>query len=296
MSGFFVFVIVLALILIGGYFKAKREANSTPLRRSFNRAASNWNQADPKHRARMLESVGVFEHSPSFAVYLTSTWAQLDLNLCALLAATMDASRDSPNLLERTAGSIAQNPAMDELKLQPQTAVTVGLISAIPHLAAELYREAAKKTGALGVSNPVFTECVFDLLLVGVFEKTLAFADDKNLASLFVDAIVFEALGKAPSAPDHPAIFSGETDGHRGIAKYALAMKHSSPGNPDPGTRLFGTEYARAKGNHQKLTEVFDEVLYIRRAGTWIAEKVLFGRFPTQEEMGALPNAIKAAE
>ncbi len=245
----------------------------------------------------MLASIGIFEQSPSFAIYLTSTWAQLDLQLCALLAATMDAIREDPIFSIKDSTQLtATNPALDGLRRLPQTAITAGLTAAVPTLAQELHREAAKQAGALGVSNPVFAECVFDLLLVGVFEKTLAFADDKILASLFVDAIVFEALGKAPSVPDHPAIFSGETDGHRGIAKYALAIKHSSPGNPDPGTRLFGTEYARAKGNHQKLTEVFEEVLYIRRTGTWIAERVLFGRFPTQEEMDVLPNAIKAAE
>lgn len=120
MSGVLLFVIFFALILLGGYFKAKREANSTPLKRSFNRAASLWNHADPKHRAMMLASIGVFEHSPSFAVYLASTWSQLDLKMCALLAATIDAIRENSTVTpEELVRSMERSPALKELESQP---------------------------------------------------------------------------------------------------------------------------------------------------------------------------------
>jgi hypothetical protein len=312
MSGFLVFVVFLALILVGGYFKAKREANSTPLKRSFNRAASLWNQADPKHRAMMLASVGVFEHTPSFSVYEASTWARLDLKICALLAATIDEIRTAPMFPAEVvahspeqnpvpaievAHSTERNPALDELKLLPQTAITAGLIAAMPSLAAELYGEAAKQANALGISDPVFTDCIFDLELVGVFEKAMTFTGDKNLASLFVDAMIFNATGKSPSVPAGADMSAGLTHQHRGLAKYALAKKYYSV--PDPGAWLFGAEYARAKGNALDPAYVVaagKSVLYIRRTGAWMTEKALTGKSPAQDEMDALPNAIRRSD
>jgi hypothetical protein len=300
MSGFLGFVVFLAVIFVAGYYMAKKEANSTPLKRSFNRAALLWNQADPKHRAMMLESIGVFEHSPAFAVYLASTWAQLDLNMCALLAATFDAIRAAPTPpVEKSAQPTRRNPALDELKQLPQTAITAGLIAAMPGLATELYGEAAKAANALGIADPAFADCVFDLQLVGAFEQAMIFTGDRNLASLFVDAMIFQATGKAPSVPSHAEIISGETSEHRGIAKYVLATKHSSSGLSDPGAWAFGAEYARAIGGEWDLTNVVvpgQSVLFIRRTGVWATERALTGKFPTKEEMDALPNAIRMSE
>jgi len=306
MGGFIGFVVFLALIAVAGYFKAKKEANSTPLKRSLNRAASLWNQADPKHRAMMLASIGILEHSPSFAVYLNSTWAQLDFNMCALLAATIDVIRESPTVLEEptlplkaSAPATERNPALDELRRLPQTAITAGLIAAVPGLATELHREAAQQAKVLGITDPAFTDCVFDLELVGAFEKAMVFTGDQNLASLFVDAMVFKATGKPPSVPSHDEIISGLTRDHRGVAKYALARKHSSLTNLDSGAWLFTKEYVGAKGeelNPANIVAGGRSVLTIRRTGVWVTEKALTGKSPTQEEMDSLPNAERLSE
>lgn len=292
MGGFLGFLVFLAVILIAGYFKAKKDANSTPLKRSLNRAALLWNQADPKHRAMMLESIGVFEHSQSFAVYLASTWAQLDLNMRALLAATFDAIRAAPTPpVEIFAQPTRRNPALDELKQLPQTAITAGLIAAMPGLASELYGEAAKGANVLEVSDPVFTDCMFDLHLVGAFERAKIFTGDPSLASLFVDAMVFHATGKSPRMPPDADMIAGLTHQYRGVNKYAVARKYFPVRDPAP--LLFGREYARAKGNSQNQADVDRGILVglvARQAGAWATDMALTGKAPTEEEMGALDN------
>ena len=76
MTGLLVFLAFLALILIGGYYKAKKEPNSTPLKRSLNQAGAIWNRADPKNRATMLASIGIFETLR----HLQSIWLLLGPN------------------------------------------------------------------------------------------------------------------------------------------------------------------------------------------------------------------------
>jgi hypothetical protein len=208
-------------------------------------------------------------------------------------------SEAMPNIpsVQKSAHPTEWNPALDELKMLPQTAITAGLIAAIPSLAAELYVEATKQAMELGISDVVFTECILDLELAAVFEKAMTFTGDINLASLFVDALIFKATGKSPSEPAGVDMIAGLTHQHRGLTKYAFAKKYFSVS--DPGAWLFGQEYAIAKGvglDPFYVVAAGKSVLYIRRAGAWAAEKALTGKIPTQEEMDALPNAIKKAE
>ena len=202
----------------------------------------------------------------------------------------------TPNECEVGAQSTGWNPALDELKRLPQTAITVGLIAAIPPLTSELLGQARNEAASLEISDANFIECIFDLELTSAFERAMAFAQDRNLVSLFIDAMVFMATGKTPSAPTGVDMIAGLTNQHRGIAKYAISKKFYSV--PDPGAWLFGAEYARAKGNAQDpmlAVAAGGSVLYIRRAGAWATEKALTGKTPTQQEMDALPNAMMMA-
>ncbi len=200
------------------------------------------------------------------------------------------------SLGEEGAQSTDWNPALNELKRLPQTAIAAGLIAAIPSLTTELLAEARNQAVSLEIRDAEFIECILDLELTSAFERAMEFAQDRNLVSLFIDAIVFKATGKSPSAPVGVDMMAGLTHQHRGIAKYALARKYYSV--PDPGAWLFGAEYARAKGNAQDpilAVAAGASVLYIRRAAAWATEKALTGRTPTQQEMDELPNAIMVA-
>jgi hypothetical protein len=297
MTGFVLFVILVAFLFVGGYLKAKKDADSTPIQRSLNRAAPLWNEADPAHRAMMLASIGILEHSPSFSVCLTSTWAQLDSDRRVLLAAAIDGIMTYPkgrnSLPEAEATSSKWNPALDELRQLPQTAITAGLIAAVPALAAELYAFAPKLADAAGISDPVFIDCLFDLQLVGAFEKAMIFTGDGNLASLFVDAMVFEATGESPSVPTDADMTAGQTHKHRGIHKYVLASKQFS--GCDPFALLFGREYANAKVNGLNQADVDRgsiSAIYGRQSGAWAADLALTGKGPTDEEVDALSKRI----
>ena len=296
MSGFIGFVIFIAFGLVVGYFMAQKEANSTPLKRSFNRAAILWNQADPKHRAMILASIGIFENSPSFAVYLASTWAQLDFNLCALLAAIIDVMRIDPTFsVETVDHATKRNPALDELKLLPQTAVTAGLIAAVPGLATELYGVAVEGARRLGSSDTDSIECIIDLMVVGAVARAGNFTGDQNLASLFADALIFEATGKNPTEPTVSEMIAGRTRKYRGISKYALACRHLRM--RDPVVSLFGNEYAIGKGNVSNEDDLVRGTLlalHLRQAGEWATDIALTGKAPTSEEMDAVLKALDA--
>lgn len=199
-------------------------------------------------------------------------------------------------LCEEGTQSNDSNPALEELKRLPQTAITAGLIAAIPSLTTELFAEARNQATSLGIWDANFIECIFDLELTSAFERAMAFAQDRNLVSLFIDAMVFKATGKSPSAPAGVDMMACLTHQHRGIGKYALAKKYHSV--PDPSGWLFGAEYARAKGDAQDpmlAVAAGTSVLYIRRAGAWATEKALTGRTPTQQEKDVLPNALMMA-
>jgi hypothetical protein len=189
------------------------------------------------------------------------------------------------------------NPALRALRSLPQTAVIAGLSGALPQLAQELRTQADKQAAELEIPRPDFADCILDLELVGAFERVLRFAGDPRLASLFVDAIVFEATKQSPRVPTQAQIIAGWTHQHRGIAKYALAQSVSRV--PDPGLWLFGSEYARARGkpnNPFYTVAAGASVLYIRRVGVWVAEHALTGRLPTRQEIDALPQAIRLSE
>jgi len=201
--------------------------------------------------------------------------------------------KEAPVLTQGSIPSSEWNPALDELRQLPQTAITAGLIAALPCLAKELYREAEKSVKALGVSDPSFADCIFDLKLVGVFDKTVDFTKDFNLASLFVDAMVFKAIGKTPTEPTPADMNAGLTHRFRGVRKYAIARKYLPV--RDPGALLFGQEFAKAKGNGLNQADVDRGVLaalYTRQSGAWAAETALTGRVPTTEEFDAFEKAI----
>jgi len=96
MGGFIGFLVFLGIISCGGYLIAKRQATNTPFKRSMNRAAEIWNRADFKTRAALLEKAGISPDHPSFRILMGSTWAQLDLNVSALLAVSFSPKKPAP--------------------------------------------------------------------------------------------------------------------------------------------------------------------------------------------------------
>lgn len=96
------------------------------------------------------------------------------------------------------------------------------------------------------MKSVALSECILDLELLSIFNKTLEYAQDKALASIYVDAIIFEATGKEPGGvPSREEFEFGGTEKYRGIAKYGAAPNYFKVSSPY--AWLFGKEYSRIK-------------------------------------------------
>jgi len=181
------------------------------------------------------------------------------------------------------------NQALELIKQMPQSNVTSKLVSALPNLAGELYSEARNWAKTLEFSNSLLADCVLDLELVGGFDSVATFAKDMELASLYLDAIVFSATGiNVSGIPDEWEYRDTGTEKYHGIAKYSLAKKYFSVGDPDGW--LFGKEYSRIVTGNADITHIFSvaiATLRIRKHGAWITEHALTGRVPSKEERDA---------
>jgi hypothetical protein len=199
--------------------------------------------------------------------------------------------------LERFFGkSAVPNPALDHIRSLPEKDVTVKLVSALPSLARELLSEARKQAKALRSQNSLLVECVLDLELVGALDRVAKFTNDYDLASIYVDAIVFEATNKGPSGIPADLEFKATgTEQHRGIAKYSVAEKYFNVG--DPCAWLFGKEYSKIMTGSALdiayVTPVGPTTLIIRQYGAWMTDYALTGKVPGKEEKDAFLAVIE---
>jgi hypothetical protein len=189
------------------------------------------------------------------------------------------------------------NPALEYLKAKPQNEAITKLIQVLPSLAAELVADSKKVSRTMAPGKRRLTQCVFDLELVGGFDKIMGFAKDKEVASAFADALVFEAFGRNPSAiPSEWDFRAFGTERFRGIAKYALAQQYF-PG--DSVAHLFGKEYAKiVSGNALDFAYIASSgpmTINIRKWGAWIIDHALTGKLPSQEEISALNASVGKA-
>jgi hypothetical protein len=189
------------------------------------------------------------------------------------------------------------NPALEYLKSQPQNAAITKLIQVLPSLAAELVSDSKRVSRTMAQGKRRLTQCVFDLELVGGFDRIMEFAGSREIASAFADALVFEAFKENPSAvpTEEDYRFFG-TERFRGIAKYALAPRYF-PG--DAVAYLFGKEYAKVvSGNALDFAYIASSgpmTINIRKWGAWIIDHSLTGRSPSQEEIDALNASVGKA-
>ncbi len=137
---------------------------------------------------------------------------------------------------------------MSSCSLHPSTG---HLVKVLPDLTNSLYA-AAKMTAKVmsdiiaGMSSDhrrLLTECILDLELVSAFDEVVEYTNDFELASYYIDAILFQATGKEPSdIPTEKQYMSEGTQLCRGIAKYKNAKAYFNV--PDRDGWLFGKEYS----------------------------------------------------
>ena len=127
------------------------------------------------------------------------------------------------------------NDALQLLREDKTYEHTARMVKAIPGLALYLLARAREEAANLDGAADWYSDCVLDLELTGAFHRTLAFCRDAALASLFVDALLFEAIGHRPTVPEDVDVMASLTHLYRGVGKYVIAKSTLTIGQPlDP--------------------------------------------------------------
>lgn len=125
-------------------------------------------------------------------------------------------------------------------------------------------------------------DCIIDLMLVPCFEELAKYCGDNELASLFVDVIVFEATGCETGTPAEAEVLDEGTQSVRGLSKYVLGRRLLRV--PDVEGWMFGKEYSALLTGSAKdlahIASVHPITIQIRRDGKTAAEYCVYGILP----------------
>jgi hypothetical protein len=150
-----------------------------------------------------------------------------------------------------------------------------------------IYARPKSKQGLLALS-------IFDLMLVTYFEEILIYCGDKEISSLLVEALLYEATGFETSASHDDDILLSETHKTRGIYKYLLLERQKKKHITDTAGWLFGKEVAAIERRRSIGTRVAVSPfsLSIRRQTQWMIRFLVHGIEPSDEEREALDKMI----
>ena len=183
------------------------------------------------------------------------------------------------------------------------------LVKCLPSLAALLYREAYETSEMLlkqenlrerigqmfSDKRSTLADCVFDLMLVPCFEETTRYCGDHELASVFVDALLYQATGRETELPTASQILAEGTHHTHGIAKYQTAREHITSISDLAGW-TFGKEYSVIVGEKvadlARIMAVTPLTLLFRQHARWNVKYFLYGTLPSDEERQNLDSAV----
>ncbi len=172
------------------------------------------------------------------------------------------------------------------------------LLKTIPLLANRLRdnavaaADALLKDGCSTANRALLANCVFDLQLVACFDELFAYTN-ADLASLSVDALLYEATGYDKSTPSEMDIIGGGTQNFRGITKYVAGKKVLKIG--DSVGWQFGMEYSAITGHPRDIayiTSVRTFTLLVRKKAVWLVKEQLHGTLPSSEEVQAFEASL----
>jgi hypothetical protein len=114
------------------------------------------------------------------------------------------------------------------------------------------------------------------------------YSGDHRLASLFVDALLYDATGCEAGTPTESEVLNEGTHKVRGISKYAIGRQQLKV--PDVEGWMFGKEFAALSGHAMDVAYVLavtPNTIMIRGHGKWMAEYCIKGTLPTEAEKEA---------
>jgi hypothetical protein len=186
------------------------------------------------------------------------------------------------------------------------------LVTCLPNVAASLFSDAKKTSESLlqridtreGVSQMfldkcgTLADCVFDLMLVPCFEEIAGYCGDNELASVFVDALLYQATGREPGLPTEAQVLDEGTHHAHGIAKYKIA-RHYITSISDLAGWIFGKEYAViVEGDAKDLARIMAVAplsLAYRQCARWKVKYFLYGTLPSEDEQQKLSSAVEGS-
>lgn len=159
-------------------------------------------------------------------------------------------------------------------------------------------RIATSVTGS-GAKETALANCILDLQLTVCFSEFSKYFGDSDIASVLVDAFLYQATGFEADSPTEEQLLFAGTHNTRGIHKFQIAWK-SMPHIGDSEAWIFGKEFsAIASGNSKDIAcivSVSPFSLVARVRARWLIRYLLYGTPPTKEDEQALEVDIKKQE
>ncbi len=182
------------------------------------------------------------------------------------------------------------------------------LVETLPKFARELFGEAEstakslyldqasnvfsrlirKSSIAVGATSKqlLLGRCVFDLFLLTYFDEVSEYCGNKEISSLLVDALLYEATGSEASASNEFEVMFEGTQNSRGVHKFAVAQEKMAH-IKDVGAWLFGSEVAAIEGHPKDIAIVMSVSTFsilLRRQAKWTIRFLLYGTMPNESE------------
>ena len=191
------------------------------------------------------------------------------------------------------------NDALQLLREDKTYEHTPRMVKAIPGLALYLLARAREEAVNLNGAADWYSDCVIDLELTGVFHRALAFCRDAALASIFVDALLFEAVGHQPTVPEDVDVMASLTHLYRGVGKYVIARSTLTLPPSELPLWVFGMEYAAAIGHPLdpvRIQEVRPTALQIREFAFSKTSSALVGNVADSQAAYVKPTSFPGSE
>lgn len=184
------------------------------------------------------------------------------------------------------------------------------LVRCLPQLAAALSREAQSTSESLlkpktlrehisqvfSDKGSILADCAFDLMLIPCFEEVTRYCGDNELASCYVDAVLYQATGRWPEIPTESQVLYEGTHHTHGITKYKIARDYIKE-IPDLAAWIFGKEYSAIVAGTPKdvvrIMAVLPFTLLFRQHARWKVKYFLYGTLPSENEKQQLNSLVQ---
>jgi hypothetical protein len=207
------------------------------------------------------------------------------------------------------------NRALDYLisRYEPMSVETKRLVETLPNIAAQLNNEAdngaknlmsSQSASVVGrffrritgsaKQQSLLARCLVDVMLTVYFDEVLAYSGDKELSSLLVDSLLYQATGCESSSPTESDILDGGTQNARGIHKFVMGRK-LMPHIGDMTAWLFGKEVAALDGKPNEIGIILSVApfsIMVRGHAKWTTRHFLYGSSPTEAEQLAFETLL----